>query len=421
MGQVRGSAAHQAELGNDVAWDTDGTLSGFDSYEVTLGDQLRGERATKGKSLLDVQRELRIKAAYIAAIENCDLQVFPNRGFVAGYVRSYARYLGLDAEDIYQRFCLHSGFGGVNADMQGPSKSGAKPGSRPGVGMKIDLRNDPLSRGKPSGPSRGGSLDLRGLIGGAVSLLVMAGLLGGIGYGGWMVLQEVQRVELAPVAQTPSVSDEAATLSVLATGQSDMPLISDTATQTRDAELERLYRPEPLVPVLAPRDGPIASIDPEQVGSFANLITSDEAVEAVAAQAADATSQDIVDVLVTVDVPSAPPAVSVVATQAAWVRVSQHDGATLFETILAAGESYAVPEGVDAPELRAGNSGSVFLMVGDQLYGPLGNGPRVAKQVSLVAQDIAEQWALAEPSAEQRAALEGVLITTAERTARAME
>ncbi len=48
---------------------------GFDDFELRLGDILRGERATLGKSLLDVQRELHIRAAYIAAIENGDLTV----------------------------------------------------------------------------------------------------------------------------------------------------------------------------------------------------------------------------------------------------------------------------------------------------------------------------------------------------------
>ena len=51
-----------------------------------------------GKSLLDVQRELKIKAAYISAIENSDPTAFEIPGFVAGYVRSYARYLNLDPE-----------------------------------------------------------------------------------------------------------------------------------------------------------------------------------------------------------------------------------------------------------------------------------------------------------------------------------
>ncbi|HBD90429.1 MAG TPA: DUF4115 domain-containing protein, partial [Gemmobacter sp.] len=39
---------------------------GFDDFELRLGDVMRGERATLGKSLLDVQRELKIKATYIA-------------------------------------------------------------------------------------------------------------------------------------------------------------------------------------------------------------------------------------------------------------------------------------------------------------------------------------------------------------------
>ena len=66
---------------------------GYGPYEYALGDELRGERATLGKTLLDIQRDLRIKAAYIAAIEDAKPEVFPNPSFIAGYVRSYARYL----------------------------------------------------------------------------------------------------------------------------------------------------------------------------------------------------------------------------------------------------------------------------------------------------------------------------------------
>ena len=85
-------------------------VNGFDSYTLLLGEELRGERATLGKSLLQVQKDLKIKAAYISAIENCDLNAFPNKGFIAGYVRSYARYLNLNPEEVYERFCTESGF-----------------------------------------------------------------------------------------------------------------------------------------------------------------------------------------------------------------------------------------------------------------------------------------------------------------------
>ena len=36
-------------------------LKGYDSYTVTLGDKLRGERATLGKTLEDVQKETRLR------------------------------------------------------------------------------------------------------------------------------------------------------------------------------------------------------------------------------------------------------------------------------------------------------------------------------------------------------------------------
>ena len=83
-------------------------LKGFDDFQVFLGDIMRGERATLGKSLMDVQRELKIKATYIAGVENADPLVFDTPGFIAGYVRSYARYLGMDPEKAFNLFCKES-------------------------------------------------------------------------------------------------------------------------------------------------------------------------------------------------------------------------------------------------------------------------------------------------------------------------
>ncbi|HID68694.1 MAG TPA: hypothetical protein EYP31_10685, partial [Roseibacterium sp.] len=89
-------------------------FDGYDLLDVPLGDLLRGERATLGKSLLDVERELRIRATYISAIENGDVGAFQSPGFIAGYVRSYARYLGIDPEWTFRRFCDETGFRGIH-------------------------------------------------------------------------------------------------------------------------------------------------------------------------------------------------------------------------------------------------------------------------------------------------------------------
>ena len=85
-------------------------LKGFDDFDILLGDMMRGERATLGKSLVDVQKDLKINAIYIAGVEDADPSVFDTPGFIAGYVRSYAKYLGMDPENAFVLFCKESGF-----------------------------------------------------------------------------------------------------------------------------------------------------------------------------------------------------------------------------------------------------------------------------------------------------------------------
>ena len=63
-------------------------LKGYDSYTVTLGDRLRGERATLGKSLEDIHKEIKLRVEFLQGIENSDLSAFPSPSFIAGYVRS---------------------------------------------------------------------------------------------------------------------------------------------------------------------------------------------------------------------------------------------------------------------------------------------------------------------------------------------
>ena len=87
----------------------------YDSFDISLGELLRGERATLGKSCLDVQKDLKIKVQYIKAIEKCDIQSLENKSFIAGYVRTYAKYLGLDPDYVYDRFCKESGF--ISSDL----------------------------------------------------------------------------------------------------------------------------------------------------------------------------------------------------------------------------------------------------------------------------------------------------------------
>ena len=369
-------------------------LKGFDDFVVKLGDELRGERATRGKSLLDVQKDLRIKASYISAIENCDVSVFPNQGFVAGYVRSYSRYLGLDPEETYRRFCQESGFKGVNSEMAtGRALGSAAPKSRKSGGEVYSVLKGAEATPRFTGV---GALPKTSLLeavspSGIASVAVLMLLIGGIGYGGWSLLQDIQRVEFAPVDQAPGISvavDDFVSPDV-DTNVGEIAA-SKAEEEASPSALDRLYRPQELaLPRIEPRDGPIAAIDPDSVG-----VLRPEPEPVVIAQTPVAERvEEFQGPVVTVE--PGPPQVALLATRAAWVRVYTSDGAVLFEKILEKGERYIVPPEAETPLLRAGNSGSVYVLIGDDAFGPVGNGTSVAKQISLAALDVEERFDVA--------------------------
>jgi len=92
-------------------------------------------------------------------------------------------------------------------------------------------------------------------------------------------------------------------------------------------------------------------------------------------------------------VEAAQPTIQLYAVRAAWVRVHFEDSTVLFEKILEKGEYYSLPADVENPLLRAGNSGSVYVLVDGVPFGPVGAGTSVAKQVSLNDLDIQQRFA----------------------------
>ena len=369
---------------------------GFDDFELRLGDLMRGERATLGKSLLDVQRELKIKATYIAAIENADLSAFETPGFVAGYVRSYARYLAMDPEWAFERFCAEAGY---------QVSHGLSAAASPQQIVKARARSefsDPLGDPNASFIPRGEAIFSHIEPGALGSIAVLVALIGAIGYGGWSVLQEVQRVQLAPVDEAPTVVAQidplanagAAAPNVVATRPAEPAaeaVASAEGTATDDV-LDRLYRPQALdVPVLTSRDGPIAAINPRDTGVLAQVAETDS-VDAAIDQAVGSDVQVIAD---------AKEGVEVLAVRPSWVRVNAADGTVLFEKILDAGERYAVPPLETAAVVRTGNSGSIYFVVDGVAYGPAAPGAQIAKDIPLSPEALTQSFAQADLTKDQ--------------------
>lgn len=370
-------------------------LRGFDSYELKLGDELRGERASLGKSLLDVQRDLRIRADYIAAIEAADATAFPFAGFAAGYVRAYARYLNLDEDDIYRRFCAESGFVGVAptatvdpreiiaaAAPKGPSLSRPAPTSTP-ISTRFLASNRAQERVATGAALRGlGSVAMLGTI------------VIGLGYGGWTLLQDLQRLGFAPLPTAPAVLVAAPEIPAPPEGAFALAPApaEDGGPRVSLAAIYAAQESGPPAPVL--RDGPISSIDPRSAGIYAHPAASRQPLVAGPALLTEtetpyaAVERATVEPAPVAAAPEAEPVeaprgVDVFALEEAWIRVRDGERRVLFTGILGPGERFSLPPEAEAPQLRAGNAGAVYIIVDGAAFGPLGSGPNVASNVDL--------------------------------------
>jgi cytoskeletal protein RodZ len=365
---------------------------GFDAYDLRLGDLMRGERATLGKSLLDVQRELRIKASYIAAIENSDPDAFDTPGFIAGYVRSYARYLNMDPDQAFASFCRESGFAvahGMSAEASVIKKPTRE--ERMMRSGETDIFNRPATPFTPVTDSLLSRIE-PGALG---SMLVLVSLIGAIGFGGWTVLKEVQRVQVAPVDETPVVLSDLDPLegALNPAPQSTQSNINTALTALpRTETLDRLYRPAALdVPVLVARDAPIASIDPTNSGSF---LSEPQTIQQIAGLAAGQVNPEIpAGVIAVPQVIEGPaPELRLVAAYPSWVRVRAADGKVIFEGIMNKGDSWDVPATEEPPTLRTGESGALYFAMGGQYYGPVGSRGSVTSNLALQRQTLAEVY-----------------------------
>ena len=71
---------------------------------TSLGQTLQARREKKKLSLEDVAKKLCIKEVYLRALEEGHYYAFPNRVYGIGFLRSYAKFLGLDSDLMVAEF-----------------------------------------------------------------------------------------------------------------------------------------------------------------------------------------------------------------------------------------------------------------------------------------------------------------------------
>ena len=63
-----------------------------------IGETLREARVRRRIELAQIEAETKIRAGYLAALEEERLDALPGKAYAKAFLRSYARYLGLPAE-----------------------------------------------------------------------------------------------------------------------------------------------------------------------------------------------------------------------------------------------------------------------------------------------------------------------------------
>src|SRR5437868_10238086 len=71
---------------------------------ASFGEELKREREIRGISVKEIADATKISKRFLEAIERNDHKTLPAPVFTRGFVREYARYLGLNAEEMVNRY-----------------------------------------------------------------------------------------------------------------------------------------------------------------------------------------------------------------------------------------------------------------------------------------------------------------------------
>lgn len=324
----------------------------------SAGAVLREQRVSFGLDLGEAAQALKIKPAYLAAIEEGRIDRLPGTAYAIGFIRAYSTHLGLDSGEILRRFKLEtSGFG-----------------AKPDLAFPMPL----AERSMPGGGT-----------------VVTAVILAICGYGAWYYWATAERTRpervtevpaallpapktaqsptaphpvAAPAAPSNSPSAPAETppntgAGPVAAGPSGPPAEAGTAAPAATAQPAS---PAPAAPSPEPAAAPAASTpEPTAAPAASTPTAAPNPTEALAATAPEAQSGHIYGA------PDGPSRITLRASADSWVQVRGADHAVLFTGVLKPGDSYRVP---DQPGLtmRAGNAGGLDVVVDGKPTAPLG-------------------------------------------------
>jgi cytoskeletal protein RodZ len=94
-----------------------------------IGERLREARMRQGLDITEVEVATKIRAKYLRALENDEFVMLPGSTYVKSFLRTYAEYLGLDAQLLVEEFrAQHEPDGEGEVPTLAPPARPARPG-----------------------------------------------------------------------------------------------------------------------------------------------------------------------------------------------------------------------------------------------------------------------------------------------------
>ncbi len=81
-------------------------MAGTTTYKdpISIGKTLKALRESNNITLNDIASKLRLDVRFISAIEEDNFDSLPDPIYVRGYIRSYSKLLGADADALVRTF-----------------------------------------------------------------------------------------------------------------------------------------------------------------------------------------------------------------------------------------------------------------------------------------------------------------------------
>jgi cytoskeleton protein RodZ len=351
-------------LENDGVGDKDGAsrrrihlreISGdSESPLETVGQDLRAARLRRGDEIASVSRALKIRKDHLEALENDRLDDLPGKTYAIGFVRSYARHLGLDSAQYVERYKQDIS-GRADEQVREPAPIHQDEGRRLPQGWRI--------------------------IAGVVVLL--------LGYGVWHLMSSGgdtgQAVPPPPVFNPPKVVAPKPPAPVVVPPQAATPSpATDAVPGTINAATPNAASAQPVAtpPPAAGAKTPATHVPPINTASPTAAPAS--TANAKPAPAVPSASQIY-------GAQNANPRVVLRARGDTRITVRNADGSFLLNRDLKSGDSYQVPN-LPGVTLATSNAGAVELDLDGIAMGRAGAQSQVLGRVSLDPQSLNDRF-----------------------------